>query len=101
MDRGVRDLSGIADQASANRERAQLDAPRPLTEAAGDRSGADGKPNNMIVRLDNGSEADWLAACYLAREAHQNTIFRDISFAEEGARSIYGRACKDSCRVKG
>ncbi|CTQ55861.1 hypothetical protein LP7551_04409 [Roseibium album] len=91
MDRGDRDLSGTADQVSADRERAQLDAPRPLSEAAGDNSGADRVKSNMIVRLANGSETDWQAACYLAREAHQNTIFRDIPFAEEKARAVKGR----------
>jgi hypothetical protein len=95
VDRGDRDLSGTADQVSADRDGAQLDAPRPLVEAAGDRSGADRAHSNMIVRLANGSEADWQAACYLAREAHLNTSFRDIPFAEEKARAIYDRACKD------
>jgi hypothetical protein len=49
----------------------------------------------MIVRLADCSETDWWAACYLAREAHLNTIFRDIPFVEEKARAIYDRACKE------
>ncbi|CTQ53450.1 hypothetical protein LP7551_01972 [Roseibium album] len=98
MDRGDRDLSGTADQASVDRERAQLDPPRPLSEAASDRSGADRAQSNMIVRPANGSEADWQAAHYLAPEAHQNAIFRDIPFAEEKARAIYDRARKDPDR---
>jgi hypothetical protein len=98
VDRGDRDLSGTADQVSADRERALGDAPRRPIEAVGDRSGADRAKSNMIVRLADGSEADWQAAHYLAREAHLNTIFRDIPFAEEKARAIYDRACKDPDR---
>jgi hypothetical protein len=98
VDRGDRDLSRAADQVSADRERAQLDAPRPLIEAASDNSGVGRTQGNMIVCLASGSEADWQAACYLAREAHQNTIFRDIPFAEDKARAIYDRACKDPDR---
>jgi hypothetical protein len=94
VDRGDRDLSGTANQVSADRERTRFDAPPPLIEAASDNSGAGRAQGNMIFRLANGSEADWQAACYLAREAHLNTIFRDIPFAEEKARAIHDRACK-------
>lgn len=46
----------------------------------------------MVVRLADGSEADYRAGVYLAREAHQNTIFRDIAFSEEKARAIFEKA---------
>lgn len=47
---------------------------------------------NMVVRLADGSEADYRAGVYLAREAHQNTIFRDIPFSETKARAIFEKA---------
>ncbi|WFE88609.1 hypothetical protein K1718_20945 [Roseibium porphyridii] len=48
--------------------------------------------SNMTVRLANGSESDCRAGVFLAREAHRNTIFREIPFSEDKARAIFEKA---------
>ena len=40
---------------------------------------------SVKIRLVNGFESDCRAGAYLAREAHQRTIFRDIVFSEDGS----------------
>ena len=52
---------------------------------------SESKHTNLTVRLVNGSEGDYRAGIHLAREAHQNTIFRDIPFSEVMARVIIDR----------
>ncbi|WP_152502794.1 hypothetical protein [Labrenzia sp. THAF82] len=47
--------------------------------------------SNMTVRLANGSESDYRAGVFLAREAHRNTIFRDIPFSEDKAQLVFER----------
>ncbi|WP_422376202.1 hypothetical protein [Roseibium sp.] len=49
---------------------------------------------SVKIRLVNGSESDCRAGVYLAREAHQHTIFRDIAFSEDKARAIYDKAVR-------
>lgn len=48
--------------------------------------------SSVKIRLADGSESDCRAGIYLAREAHQRTIFRDIAFSETKARAIFDKA---------
>lgn len=47
---------------------------------------------NLTFRLVNGSEEDYRTGVYLAREAHRNTIFRDILFSADKASATIYRA---------
>ncbi|WP_298965656.1 hypothetical protein [uncultured Roseibium sp.] len=46
----------------------------------------------MKFRLVNGTDTDFRAGIFLAKEAHSNTVFRDIVFSEEKARTIFESA---------
>ncbi|WP_282046562.1 hypothetical protein [Roseibium album] len=92
MDRSDSDLPGRVDSAPGGM--------RPASQVceAVDVGSSDGVAEtipangNMVVRLADGSDADYRAGVYLAREAHQNTIFRDIPFSEAKARAIFDKA---------
>ncbi|MBG6163790.1 GNAT superfamily N-acetyltransferase [Labrenzia sp. EL_195] len=92
MDRSDSDFAGRMETASGDTGLATqlIDAAE-----AGSSVGATEKipaNGNMVVRLADGSEADYRAGVYLAREAHRNTIFRDIPFSEAKARAIFDKA---------
>jgi len=71
-------------------------ADEPHLGASG--SGLDGsgaaapRRTSVKIRLADGSESDCRAGIYLAREAHNRTIFRDIAFSETKARAIFDKA---------
>jgi len=56
------------------------------------------KRTTVKIRLADGSESDCRAGVFLAREAHQRTIFRDIAFSEDKARAIFDKAVNESNR---
>lgn len=93
VDRSTSDLSGRAEIASGDTGPAAQVSGVGEDAAPPDGRAAEGTTHgNMVVRLADGSEADYRAGVYLAREAHQNTIFRDIPFSEEKARAIFEKA---------
>ncbi|MET1414722.1 hypothetical protein ABVF61_20795 [Roseibium sp. HPY-6] len=93
MDRSNSDLSGRAEIASGDTGLAAQVSGEDAYAASPEGRVAEGATHgNMVVRLADGSEADYRAGVYLAREAHQNTIFRDIPFSEEKARTIFEKA---------
>ncbi len=99
VDRSDSDLSGRVDRVPGDRGPAAQ-----VSGAAADAGSSNGvtetirAKGNMVVRLANGSEADYRAGVYLAREAHQNTIFRDIPFSEAKARAIFDNAMAQPSR---
>ncbi|MBG6155993.1 hypothetical protein IWQ52_002041 [Labrenzia sp. EL_159] len=93
MERSDSDLSGREEIASGDqRPAAQLSVACEDAASSEGRAAERTTHANMIVRLADGSEADYRAGVYLAREAHQNTIFRDIPFSEAKARAIFDKA---------
>ncbi|MEP1575753.1 hypothetical protein [Roseibium album] len=93
MDRSNSDLSGCEEIASGDTGPAAQVSGAGTYAASPEGRAAEGRAQaNMVVRLADGSEADYRAGVYLAREAHQNTIFRDIPFSEEKARAIFEKA---------
>lgn len=92
VDRSDSDLSGRVDSVPGET------GPAAQVSGAAEAGSSDGvtktksAKGNMVVRLIDGSETDYRAGVYLAREAHQNTIFRDIPFSEAKARAIFDKA---------
>jgi len=70
---------------------AQGVAPKQTTSSAR-------RQHGIQVRLAKASEADYRAGVYLAREAHLNTIFRDIPFSEAKAKKIFDKAIENPDR---
>lgn len=91
VDRSDSDLSGCVDSVPGDTGPGAQMSGADVTSPDG-RAAAETTNGNMVVRLADGSEADYRAGVYLAREAHQNTIFRDIPFSEEKARAIFEKA---------
>ncbi|MFN3253835.1 hypothetical protein [Roseibium album] len=93
MDRSDSDLSGREEIASGDqRPAAQVSGAGAYAASPEGRAAKGTTHGNMVVRLADDSEADYCAGVYLARESHQNTIFRDIPFSEEKAHAIFDKA---------
>ena len=70
----------------------EASTPRAAAASSNGRAVSGVSVGPMTVRLVNGSEYDARAGIALAREAHRNTIFRDIPFSEQKAMAIIKRA---------
>ncbi|MEO9526370.1 hypothetical protein [Roseibium sp.] len=75
-------------------ERASNEMKTPTGEAGRKTDGRVHGParTSVKIRLADGSDADCLAGVHLAREAHGRTIFRDIPFSEDKARTLFDKA---------
>eukprot|EP00903_Cladosiphon_okamuranus_P001208 g1206.t1 len=88
-----------ATAADAGADRPLEHAPEAMSDKANRREvGAVGASapgrTSVKIRLANGTESDCRAGIFLAREAHQRTIFRNIPFSEAKARAIFDKAVR-------
>ncbi|MCV0426619.1 MAG: hypothetical protein K5905_14215, partial [Roseibium sp.] len=81
----VSDTAGAGQSAGGQSEIDQASKPEAAEAPSGTKAVSGVSAGRMTVRLVNGSEEDARAGISLAREAHRNTIFRDIPFSEQKA----------------
>ncbi|MCV0426755.1 MAG: GNAT family N-acetyltransferase [Roseibium sp.] len=86
------DTAGAGQGSGEQSEIDEVSRLKTAVASSGGRAVLGASADRMTVRLVNGSEEDARAGISLAREAHRNTIFRDIPFSEQKAMAIIERA---------